>query len=96
MARATSAAPLSTTRNTTNKKPKNAATISQVEMALLPLNPLQPADRARIRSTRSVVHWDSRSIWISPQLDDHESMPRPLLITRRDRREVSRRTQALR
>jgi hypothetical protein len=36
MARATSLAPLSTTRKTASEKPKNAATISEVEMALLP------------------------------------------------------------
>lgn len=36
MAPATSAAPLSTTRKTTSAKPRNAATISEVEMAMLP------------------------------------------------------------
>ena len=41
MAEATSAAPLSMIRNTTSRKPRNAATISDVEMAWLP-------DRARI------------------------------------------------
>ena len=59
MARATSAAPLSTMRKTTNEKPKNAATISEVLMALLSLNPCSSRDRARVRSTRSVVYWNS-------------------------------------
>jgi hypothetical protein len=36
MARATSAAPLSTIRKTASEKPKNAAAMSEVEMALLP------------------------------------------------------------
>jgi hypothetical protein len=62
MADPTSAAPLWTIRKTTSRKPKNEATISDVEMTWLPVA------RARVRveekdSRRAIVYQQSSPGW---------------------------------
>ena len=75
MAPATWAVPLSMMRKTTSRKPKNAATISDVEMVQLPARAVGVEECAQLRSPCSTLYQQTSFRWIT----SFRCMPPPQL-----------------